>query len=129
MKKSEYKKKAKAKKNADKQKRHQVKLYNIQARREARQQYHLDKAFKKAQHTQDRDAHDERIKEQLQRNMEILAALEKQYNDEQASKKQINSDLEDQGLSTLEDKMKHLSDMYAAQQKKEVEDKGFGMSG
>ena len=47
----------------------------------------------------------EQIKKQLLKNQEILKALESAYEKEMADRKKINSDLEAQGHTTLQDKL------------------------
>ena len=46
-----------------------------------------------------------RIKSQLEHNMEILKALEQQYETDQANKKQLNTTLEEEGHETFKEKM------------------------
>lgn len=45
---------------------------------------------------------------QLERNVQILKALEEEYAKENAQKKELNEKLEAQGLHTLESKLNHL---------------------
>lgn len=47
----------------------------------------------------------ERIKERLEKNMQILKALEEEYEAEMNRKKEINSELESQGHDTLPEKL------------------------
>ena len=53
--------------------------------------------------------YDEQIMAQLQRNIEILEALEQEYLKEQADKKALNEQLEAEGHHTLGDKMEALN--------------------
>lgn len=54
------------------------------------------------------EADKKRIEERLQRNMEILKALEEEYERDMAAKKEINERLESEGHHTLKDKMNAL---------------------
>jgi len=54
------------------------------------------------------EADKKRIQERLQRNMEILKALEEEYERDMAAKKDINDRLESEGYHTLKDKMNAL---------------------
>jgi hypothetical protein len=58
------------------------------------------------------DAADEsRVKERLERNMQILKALEEEYESEQSKKNEINQSLESQGHETLKDKLNAIEDI------------------
>lgn len=59
----------------------------------------------------------EKTMSQLEKNAKILKALEEEYEAERAKRADLNKELEDQGLLTLEDKMKHLHDMLVEDQK------------
>lgn len=54
------------------------------------------------------EADKKRIEDRLQRNMEILKALEEEYERDMAQKKEINDRLEAEGHLTLKDKMNAL---------------------
>ena len=56
------------------------------------------------------DAKDDAIKEQLERNLKILEALEEEYLKEQEAREKLNDELESKGLHTLEDKIKYLGE-------------------
>ena len=49
-----------------------------------------------------------RVTSQLERNLKLLEALEKEYEEEQAAREQINEDLESQGHKTMKEKMDAL---------------------
>ena len=51
---------------------------------------------------------DEKIKEQLQKNKELLESLEAQYDEEQANRKRINESLESEGNMSLQEKLKAM---------------------
>lgn len=50
-------------------------------------------------------AEENKVKERLERNAQILKALEEEYEAEQARRKEINLNLESQGHDTLKDKL------------------------
>lgn len=54
---------------------------------------------------------------QLEKNAKILKALEEEYEKESKRKRDLNDDLERKGLSTLQDKIKHLHDQLVEDQK------------
>lgn len=108
MKKSDQKKRDREVKNADRRKKHAVGVLKAEHRREEKASYEYQKKHSRIAHTADRDARDERIMEQLQKNLEILKKLEEEYDREQAAKQQLNAELEAKGLHTLEEKMEHL---------------------
>ena len=54
------------------------------------------------------DEKNNRIKEQIQKNIEILEALEKQYEVEQVSRDAVNSTLESEGHMTIREKLDAL---------------------
>jgi hypothetical protein len=119
MKKSEQKEKTKAKKNETRRKKHSVKVLNQLGKREEKQNHYLNEMVKKTQATVEQNSKDERIKDQLRHNMEILEALEKQMSDEEKAKAQVNADLESKGLKTLEEKMDYLHKQAAEMHQKE----------
>jgi len=51
---------------------------------------------------------DNKIKDQLKHNLEILEALEAEYEAEQRNREKINADLENEGHLTLQEKVKAL---------------------
>lgn len=67
------------------------------------------------------EADKKRIEERLQRNMEILKALEEEYERDMAQKKEINDRLEAEGHHTLKDKMNALE---SAAREKSLEAEG-----
>jgi hypothetical protein len=108
MSKKQLKEKKKHKREADKKTAAlRAEQFAVKTRREAKQQHELNRLVRKIQ-PKDVAAHDERIKEQLHRNMEILAELERAHEAEILAKKKINEDLEAQGFSTIREKMDHL---------------------
>lgn len=121
MKKSDAKKKTRASKNSDKQRKHHKRVVNDQTLRETKSQYLKDKEERKVLGVVDRDINDERIKDKIKHNLKVLKALEKEYDLEQAAKKKVNADLEEKGLLTLEEKMKYLSELAAEQQAEAAE--------
>jgi hypothetical protein len=54
---------------------------------------------------------------QLEKNAQILKTLESEYEKEKAKKKQINNNLEDKGLISLQEKLDHLHNELVEQQK------------
>jgi uncharacterized membrane-anchored protein YjiN (DUF445 family) len=65
---------------------------------------------------------DEKIREQLLKNQQILKALEAEYNKEQQTRDGINTNLEGEGHESLQDKL-------AAMHKKAVESQGLDKEG
>lgn len=51
---------------------------------------------------------EEEVKEQLEKNLQILQALEDQYDQEQRSRQELNKQLEDEGHFTLKEKLDAL---------------------
>ncbi len=105
MKKSDQKLKTRNQKNAANQRRHLKSVLSDKQRKETREQFKYDRMFKA---TVELNAHDERIKEELKKNIEILAALEREYDAEQEAKKALNKELDGQGCDTLKEKLDHL---------------------
>jgi len=62
---------------------------------------------------------------QLERNALILKALEQEYQKEKDKKKQLNDELEEQGLLTLDQKLQHLHDKLVHQAKEMYESGGL----
>lgn len=56
---------------------------------------------------------------QLEKNAQILDALESEYERERSKKSKLNLDLESKGLFTLNDKLSYLHDQFVEQQKAE----------
>jgi hypothetical protein len=54
---------------------------------------------------------DAAIKARLERNLKILEALEKEYQQEQAQRKEVNAKLEGEGAMTLKEKLEYLNKM------------------
>lgn len=54
---------------------------------------------------------------QLEKNAQILKSLEKEYEKERNTKKNLNSSLEEKGFNTLHDKLNYLHNEYVEQQK------------
>lgn len=65
---------------------------------------------------------DNAVLAQLERNAEILKGLEAEYEKEKSKKNQINEELEQKGLFTLEQKMNYLHEQLVEQQKAAAED-------
>ena len=57
---------------------------------------------------------DEKIKAKLQHNLEVLEALEKEYDAEKAKREELNKELEDQGNITIQEKLKAIAEKNAA---------------
>jgi hypothetical protein len=57
---------------------------------------------------------DEKIKAKLQHNLEVLEALEKEYDAEKAKREELNKELEDQGNVTIQEKLKAIAKKNAA---------------
>lgn len=112
-------KKAQAKKiQARKQKIKDQKLsrqqQQVQNRREQKLEYLINKKFRERQipYRYDQDAvlaRDERIKEKLARNAEILQALSDELEAEEKQRQELNENLEKQGHYSIEDKLNALS--------------------
>lgn len=94
--------------------------------REEREELRAQRKFRKEQ--RQLEALEERMGEfydklppetraQLERNIEILKALEEEYDAEMAKKQQLNEELEAAGCVTPEEKMKFLHEKAVAQQK------------
>lgn len=109
MKKSDQKNRDRKVKNEGRQARHERKRRLLLQKRADRHRHHIEKIARRVAPA-DVDARDERIREQLERNMEILAALEREHDEEAAAKASLNRELEAQGILTLEDKVKHLQE-------------------
>jgi hypothetical protein len=62
---------------------------------------------------------------QLERNAQILKALEEEYKKEHDKKSALNKELEEAGLLTLEDKLSHLHNKLVDQAKKLYEEGGL----
>lgn len=58
--------------------------------------------------TEDEAAKRARVTSQLERNLKLLEALEREYDEEQAAREQVNEDLESQGHMTMKEKMDAL---------------------
>lgn len=67
---------------------------------------------------------DEEIKAKLQHNMEILKALQDEYEADQQRRKEVNEKLEAEGHKTLKEKMDHINEVaqnLVAQQGLQIE--------
>lgn len=64
----------------------------------------------------DPEEKDKEIKRRLERNMQLLEELEKEYMEEQARKKEINDNLEAAGYVTMQEKLDALQDHTLQQQ-------------
>jgi hypothetical protein len=105
------------KKNRDEKARSRVETRRHQIRaatREERRARRLEDRFrekirpfvKDPEKKAEMDAADEKnVKERLERNMQILKALEEEYEAEQGRRKEINLDLESQGHDSLKEKL------------------------
>lgn len=62
----------------------------------------------------------EQIIARLNHNLEILKALEEEYDKEMAARQERNSDLEESGYSSLKEKMDALHGQVVAQQKSDL---------
>ena len=62
---------------------------------------------------------DDEIKAQLEHNLEVLKALEEQYIAEEKQREELNEQLEEEGYSTLEEKLDALGQKAEAISKKE----------
>lgn len=73
------------------------------------------------------------VLKQLEYNQQILEALEKEYEAEQAARKEVHEDLEAKGFKTIEEKMKHLQEQAEEKAKadgaKSRNKKGFKFGG
>lgn len=67
-------------------------------------------------------------KAQLAHNIEILKALEAEYDEEQQNRTDLNKELEAKGLTTIEQKMEHMQKQVLAEQEKvaKIENKEAG---
>lgn len=109
MKKSDQKIKTRQLKHSEAQKKHQSRVSLDLKAREEKERVLYEKKNSTVE-VIDRDIREERNRDQLKRNMEILAFLEGELEKEEAKKEQVNHNLEEQGFFTLEDKVKHLSE-------------------
>ncbi len=94
---------------------------NAKDRQEARKEYLAHKDYKaylrfeKKREEMNRiiaeniEKYPEETRAKIEKNIEILKALEEEYNQEMATKKKLNEELEAQGHLTLEEKMQALS--------------------
>lgn len=65
-----------------------------------------------------------RLNEQIEKNMQLLEALEQEYDAEQALRNEVNSDLESEGHMTMKDKLDALhKKALAIQEAKSAEEK------
>lgn len=64
---------------------------------------------------------DDKSLSQIERNVQILKALEQEYETAEKEREEINQDLESKGLFTLEDKLNHLHQNLAKEQKDTAE--------
>lgn len=53
---------------------------------------------------------DEKIRAKLQHNLEILQALEEEYDVEKTKREKLNKELEDQGNKTIQEKLKAMAE-------------------
>jgi hypothetical protein len=120
VRKSDQKKRDRKVKNAEKQHKHQAQVRSALIRRDAKQRHYYDKMVNRVRREAATETEDEAIKKQLAHNLEILEALEKEYDQEQEAKKKLNVDLEGQGFSTLEEKMEYLQQIAVDEQKLEA---------
>jgi|TARA_Y100000034_G_C6531849_1_gene229191 hypothetical protein len=58
---------------------------------------------------------DEKIKAKLQHNLEVLEALEEEYDAEKSKREELNKVLEEQGNVTIQEKLKAISEKNAAE--------------
>lgn len=109
------KKKARAKKSYEKVLKRREAIRS--ERKKIRQEAYLEESLKPKQkpfmynrekQLENQEAKDEKIKEQLQKNKELLESLEAQYDEEQANRKKINESLESEGNMSLQEKLKAM---------------------
>ncbi len=94
--------------------------------KEEREEFRRDKRIKRLQRELDEFDHrtTEELEElpdetlsQLEKNAQILRALESEHEKERVQKQELNESLEDEGSWTLQQKLKTLQERTAAQQK------------
>lgn len=129
MKKADAKKKILQAKNLDRQKKHLTRVKRDLRVRSENEQHRYDSMYRKIRNIADVDARDERIKDKLRHNMEILSMLEGEMDKEAEEKRRTNEELEAKGFLTLEDKMKYLSEVAAAGKMAEAADTQFQVGG
>ena len=97
-------------------------------RKQTRKEKELDREIKANQmkgvtfmkdETKERVEVEEKVfaKAQLAHNIDILKALEEEYDKEQENRVVLNEDLEGKGLNTLEEKMEYMQDQVLKKQK------------
>lgn len=82
-----------------------------------RELYAMDQHFEKEQLA----AASDDVIAQLEKNVEILRALEREHDKEMSEKAALNESLEEQGLLTMEDKMQALHEANMERQKAEAQ--------
>ena len=116
---STQKRKAQKKKAREREARKKVLRRRAAKRKKAAKEKKLDKEIKENQpkltpfmkeETQKRVEQEKKVfaKAQLAHNIEILKALEEEYDEEQTRRDELNKELEAQGLDTLQAKMDHM---------------------
>lgn len=105
-----------------------------QLRKEEKQKSKLDRKFREKIQPIIKDAEKKRLIEEvkdqenlkkLERNLEILKALEEEYLKEQEQKKQLNKHLEDSGHKTLKEKLDALEGQARANMTEKEAEEGF----
>ncbi len=107
-----------AKKRKERAKKSKAKILKIREnirkeRKEEKKKFLLEQSSKPKQNpilnmkkkNQTIDNKDEKIRDQLLQNQQILKALEEEYEKEQSNRQNLNSNLEDQGHGNLQDKL------------------------
>lgn len=107
--------------------KHESDLKRQQVKKQAVYEHRLNRIFREKKVPFRRDpveiveaerlARDMEIRSKLEHNMEILKALEEEMEKEEAARKGTNERLEEEGVVTLEDKMKAIHDQNVAAQK------------
>jgi uncharacterized membrane protein YccC len=121
--------KKKAKEREDRKKILEKRAVLRKQAKEVREEFRRDKRIKRLQRALDDfgTRSKEELEElpdstlnQLEKNAQILRALEQEYEKEQAEKKKLNESLEDQGHDTLDSKLKVLQERTVLQQQEKL---------
>lgn len=125
MKKSDMQKKAKAKSREKRRAKHEGTVARQRDRRQSAQEFRLNRMFREKQPPAvngdvdpdaARIARDIEIHSQLDHNLEILRALEEEMDREDAARLETNARLEQEGSSSLREKMETLHREVVEQQ-------------
>lgn len=112
------------KRKLDKEKKELEKNLDTEASLFNKQKPYMKPETIKALEEQNRKS-DEEIIAQIEHNLKILEAMEEEYLKEQLAREELNQELEDQGLETVEEKIEYLK--QKAQKDAEEMEKKLGL--